>query len=360
MNRILQKVDSFLHHVITIKVDDDLQLRLLQMEDADQLFDMTDSNRPYLREWLPWVDSNQSVQDSRRFIQNILDQYRANEGFQCGVWFKGQLAGVVGFHKVDWMNKNVEIGYWLAETYQGKGLMTRSCKALVDYAFNEFKLKRVQIRCATGNIKSCAIPERLGFRKEGLTLQAEYLYGTFVDLVVYGMTDTEWTKIDSQNLPKQLVLSSADPQDVETIDAIIRSMYECITFSPPGLPNFDRLRTLCHMNARFVPPHNSRNESISVFHTEEFIARSRSYIEETEFKHKGFHEQEISRRTEVFGNIAHILSAYESRHRKTDPSPISRGLNSVQLIKDNGRWWILNVAWDAESPRNPIPPDLLS
>jgi ribosomal-protein-serine acetyltransferase len=358
LNRILQKVDSLLHQNVTIRIDDDTELRLFQPDDAEELFHLTDSNRAHLRQWLPWVDSNQSIHDTRRFIQTVVEQFKANEGFQCGIWYQRQLAGVIGFHKIDWMNKNVEIGYWLGQSFEKKGLMTRSCRAMVDYAFNEFKLKRVQIRCATGNVKSCRVPERLGFRKEGLALQAEYLYGKFMDLVIYAMTDVEWSKLQQHRLPPQVVLSSANPADVETIDGIVRAMYESMIFSPPNLPDFERLRTLCYVGARFIPP-TPPDGSRSFYYTEEFIARSLCHIEESGLRSKGFHESEIGRTTKVFGNIAHILSIFESRYSKDDLVPFARGVNSIQLLREHGRWWAVSVAWDIERPENPIPSEFL-
>jgi ribosomal-protein-serine acetyltransferase len=125
-----------------------------------------------------------------------------NFGFQCGIWFHGVIAGIIGFHSIDWMNKNVEIGYWLGEKFQGRGIVTKTCRTLVDYAFYEYQLNRVQIRCATGNTKSNAIIERLGFIKEGNTRQSEFLYDHYVDLFVYGMTADEWKARYGQQLEK--------------------------------------------------------------------------------------------------------------------------------------------------------------
>jgi len=178
--------------VITLPINGDLVLRSLVVDDAPALFLLVDQNRTYLREWLPWVDAQTSVEDSRIFILTTQQQYVSNLGFHTGVWFRGQLAGVVGYHSIDWTNKSVEIGYWLGAQFQGHGIVTKACRRLVDYAFEEFKLNRVQIRCATGNKKSCAIIERLGFNREGMTPQAEFLYDHFVDLYIYGMTADEW------------------------------------------------------------------------------------------------------------------------------------------------------------------------
>jgi len=170
----------------------DAELRLIEERHARELFDLTERNRNYLRQWLPWLDATLTVEDTRNFIRDALLQFAANDGFQAGIWYRGALAGVIGYHKIDWFNRQVEIGYWLGAEYQGKGLMTDSCRALIDHAFGELRLNRVTIRCAVGNTRSCAIPERLGFTREGMVAQGEWLYDHYVDLVVYGMLSSEW------------------------------------------------------------------------------------------------------------------------------------------------------------------------
>jgi ribosomal-protein-serine acetyltransferase len=102
------------------------------------------------------------------------------------------LAGVIGYDPIDWENHSTEVGYWLGEEYQGQGLATIACRALVEHAFLELGLNRVSIACATENKKSCAIPERLGFRREGVQRQAEWLYDHFVDHVIYAALASEW------------------------------------------------------------------------------------------------------------------------------------------------------------------------
>jgi ribosomal-protein-serine acetyltransferase len=173
-------------------LNEDTELRLLEVRHAQTLFDLTDRNRAHLRQWLPWLDSTQTVEDTRNFIKDTLQQFAVNEGFQAGIWYQEQLAGVVGYHKIDWFNRQVEIGYWLGAEFQGRGLMTQACRALIDHAFHELKLNRVTIRCAVGNTRSCAIPERLGFVREGVISQGEWLYDHYADLVVYGMLASEW------------------------------------------------------------------------------------------------------------------------------------------------------------------------
>jgi ribosomal-protein-serine acetyltransferase len=176
----------------SLRIDDDIILKSLEPEDAETLFALTDRNRSYLRQWLPWVDTNTTEEHSRLFILSAQEQQNMNFGFQCGIWFRDHLSGIIGFHGVDWMNKSTEIGYWIGEEFQGRGIVTNACRSLVHYAFSEYRLNRVQIRCATGNKKSIALIERLGFIKEGTIRQAEFLYDHYVDLLVYGMTADTW------------------------------------------------------------------------------------------------------------------------------------------------------------------------
>lgn len=173
-------------------VNDDIVLKLLDINHADKLCELTDSCRPYLKEWLPWVDGSKCVEDVKAFINITKNQFVSNNGFQAGIWYKGSIAGVIGFHSMNWSHKSTSLGYWLGERYQGNGVMTKSCKAFVDYAFGELKLNRVEVRCGEGNSRSRAIPERLGFFQEGIIRDAEWLYNHYVDNVVYGILAREW------------------------------------------------------------------------------------------------------------------------------------------------------------------------
>lgn len=197
-SQIIQKFKDGGNLMVRFGIDDETELRLLKERHAEELFVLMNQNRKYLREWLPWLDTNKSLDDTEEFIKGSLEQFANNSGFQSGIWFRGRLVGVIGYHKIDWANRATSIGYWLGASFQGKGLMTKACRVLVDYAFNEFGLNRVEIRCAVENKKSRAIPQRLGFREEGVIRQAEWLYDRFVDHVVYGMLASEW-----QNLYKQ-------------------------------------------------------------------------------------------------------------------------------------------------------------
>jgi ribosomal-protein-serine acetyltransferase len=181
--------------VFSHKLTQDTHLRLLEERHAEELTDLTDRNREHLRTWLPlpWVDTNRTVEDRKNFIRGALEQFAHNKGFTAGIWHEGRLVGVISYNSIDWENRSVAVGYWLGEEYQGKGLVTAACRALVEHAFFELGLNRVIILCATENEKSCAVAERLGFRREGVRRQAAWLYDRFVDLVSYSALASRWS-----------------------------------------------------------------------------------------------------------------------------------------------------------------------
>ena len=172
-----------------------VELRLIEDRHADELWALIDRNRAHLRAWMSWLDQTTSVADTRGFITGALRQYADNDGFQAGIWVDGALAGIVGYHQWDWVDRKTEIGYWLGAAYEGRGIMTRACRALVEYALADLGLNRVEIQVATGNRRSQGVPERLGFTREGVLREAGWLYDHFVDHIMYSMLAADWRKL---------------------------------------------------------------------------------------------------------------------------------------------------------------------
>lgn len=178
--------------MFSLKVDEQIFLRQFEAKDANTLFLLVDKSREYLREWLPWVDETKTNNDSLSFIEHTIQAIKNGTGLTTGIYFKNKLIGTIGFNLVDFRNKIAYIGYWISPDYQGKGIITKATRTLIDYAFYHLNLNRVDIRAAYENRKSRAIPERLGFTKEGQIRNAEWLNDHFVDHVIYGMLKEEW------------------------------------------------------------------------------------------------------------------------------------------------------------------------
>jgi ribosomal-protein-serine acetyltransferase len=161
-------------------------LRLLEESDAEELYAVIEANRDYLAYWMPWAAA-QTLADTVAFIERTREQVANNDGFQTTVIQDGHIVGMVGFHAVSWEHRSTNIGYWLRESAQGRGTMTCAVRMLVDHALRVWQLHRVEIRAGVDNARSRAIPERLGFKQEGVLREAERVRERYVDLVVYAV-----------------------------------------------------------------------------------------------------------------------------------------------------------------------------
>lgn len=155
-----------------------------------------------------------------------------------------------------------------------------------------------------------------------------------------------------------------NPADVATIDSIIAALYDVISGPAGKKRDWDRFRSLFAPGARLIPtvprlppgtppdaPLTGKEEyAPRALTPEEYIQRSGPFLEG-----QGFFERETARRTEHFGHIAHVFSTYEAKRKLEDPRPFLRGINSIQLVNDGRRWWIVTVFWEAESERTPLP-----
>jgi hypothetical protein len=148
------------------------------------------------------------------------------------------------------------------------------------------------------------------------------------------------------------VTAAANPSDVNSIDAIIAAVYDVISGPAGKKRNWDRMRSLFINGARLVPTSSRPTGGYSsrALAIDDYIARAEPFFEK-----EGFYEKEAARRTETFGQIAHVFSTYESRHAPEDAKPFQRGINSIQLMNDGNRWWVVTIFWQGEDEKNPLP-----
>ena len=173
-------------------VDEEIYLKQVELSCAGDLFGLIDECRPYLRQWLSWVDNTETVEDTMEYIRSAEEGNMFRGRLVFAIYYRGIVAGLIDLHNGDRENLKGEIGYWLAEKFQNKGIITRSCRAVVDYVFKMMGLNRIVIRCAAGNTKSQKVPERLGFSYEGIEKEGQQLYDEFHDLKIYSMLRKDW------------------------------------------------------------------------------------------------------------------------------------------------------------------------
>lgn len=153
-------------------------------------------------------------------------------------------------------------------------------------------------------------------------------------------------------------VKEANPADVSSLDAIMRSVYDVISGDAGKARDWDRFRLLCAADARLIPVRKDADTgafSLQKYTPDEYAQRAAAF-----FAKEGFFEREAARRVEQYGHIAHVFSTYESRHAASDKTPFARGINSFQLFYDGKRWWVVTIYWDAETPDNPIPAKYLT
>jgi hypothetical protein len=155
-----------------------------------------------------------------------------------------------------------------------------------------------------------------------------------------------------QAAPSPVIVSTitAEPGDVESIDVIVAALYDVISGPAGEARDWNRMRSLFIPGGRLMPvgPRGPGAAGMRILEVNDYIALSGATLERV-----GFTERELARRTERFGHIAHVFSTYEGRAETEDL--VVRGINSIQLVNDGTRWWVISVFWEAETPDNPLP-----
>lgn len=150
---------------------------------------------------------------------------------------------------------------------------------------------------------------------------------------------------------------AATPADVASLDAILAALYDVISGPAGQKRDWNRFRSLFVPGARLIPTGGPAGQPARavVLTPDEYVQRSSTVLERD-----GFFEREIGRTVDTFGRITQVFSTYDSKRTPADPAPFQRGINSIQLLNDGARWWVVSIYWDAERPDNPIPAKYLN
>lgn len=166
---------------------DGIIMRAWREDDVDAALEIVIRNREHLQTYMRWMTPDYSVKNAKTFIVDSIKNRLDNKTLGLALLHDGKLIGSTGFNRLDWAAHVCEIGYWIDHEEEGKGIITRACQHMIDYAIDELDMNRIEIRCSAENIRSAAIPNRLGFKHEGLLRQAEMLNSRPHDLCVFGL-----------------------------------------------------------------------------------------------------------------------------------------------------------------------------
>ncbi len=169
----------------------DVELKYLDINRYQELFDLTDKNRTYLKKTLAWLDITKTEEVSKKFIETSLEKQKNGSGIAFEIWYKGEFVGMIDYHDMDKRNNIGRIGYWLDEGHQGKGIITEACKLIIKYGFEKLNLNRIEIICALHNPRSGAVAQRLGFVKEGVLRKWAFMYDHYDDMESWSLIKGE-------------------------------------------------------------------------------------------------------------------------------------------------------------------------
>lgn len=167
-------------------------LRPLRAGDAHAYYACARKNLARLRPWFYWAGDKMDLREAQEYLSAVDQQPEPALDRPYG-YFQGEaMVGTSGLYKIDFHNRLARIGYWIDEDYEGQGLVTQGVRFLIDHAFSDLHLNRIEIRCAPQNSASRAVPQRLRFTEEGLHRQVLAIHGGFQDLIMYAMLAVDW------------------------------------------------------------------------------------------------------------------------------------------------------------------------
>ena len=196
-SNLFRKCFAFDINVFTMEkliINDNQFLEKLSLRHVEDIFNAIDQNRKFLRKWLPFVDFTHKITDTEKFVRSILERPVSERDEVYVIWYKYEFAGLIGFKDADRINDKIEIGYWIIEKMTGKGIASEAARKMINLAFRNMDMNRVQIRCGVGNEKSAAIPKRLGFVFEGVERCGERHNHSYIDLEVFSLLKREWAE----------------------------------------------------------------------------------------------------------------------------------------------------------------------
>lgn len=174
------------------RVTSQLSLKLIDYQDTETLFHLISSSREHLREWGSWVERIETKEDTEQLIKKYLLQYAGKKGMHFLIKYENEPVGSISLKQFSWDVNSGEIGYWLSPDYVGKGIVSQAAEGILEYGFNYVNLHKIEIWAADKNEKSKQVPERLGFVKEGVRRDNEFLHGQYFTMAIYGLLKTEW------------------------------------------------------------------------------------------------------------------------------------------------------------------------
>jgi RimJ/RimL family protein N-acetyltransferase len=340
--------------MFTVPLDDHARLRPLEPWQAPEFLEHIDRARPLVDPWIPWASLTTDLASARSTLQRYADLSSSDSGRIYGIWLDGVLVGGVMFTRFDASSGVCEIGCWLEEAGQGRGLVTRACRALIDWAFTERGMSRVEWWVAAGNTRSIASARRLGMTRDGVLRQRYPHRGVRHDSEVWSVLAQEWPPAEALSTSAPEPASESEPAstsasgDQAEIDRLMDLFMDSFTNTGERRPDLEIIRDLFLPEGRIIS--NTGDDPV-VMDLDAFVEPRQKML--TDGTLTEFSEWEVSRRTEIFGSVAHRFSEYRKSGVRDGARFEGRGHKTTQFLRTPAGWRMSSMAWEDEPTRHP-------
>ncbi|MFE3185285.1 GNAT family N-acetyltransferase [Streptomyces violascens] len=318
--------------MFALPLGDDARLRPLEPWQAREFLEHMDRARPYVDPWIPWATFSTDLATAEATLQRYATATAEDSRRIYGIWLDGTLVGGVMFTSFDTASGVCEIGCWLEEKGAGRGLVTRACRVLIDWAFTERAMSRVEWWVAAGNTRSIEAARRLGMTREGV-LRGRYPYrGTRHDSEIWAVLAEEWP-------PAQ----GPAPDVKAELDQLMSTFLGAFTNTGGGRPDVGIVREVFIPQGMIIS--NVGGEPV-ICDLDSFVAPREKIL--TDGTLTEFSEWEVSERTEIFGRIAHRFSEYRKSGYLNGEWFEGSGHKTTQFIRTPAGWRMSSLSWDDE------------
>lgn len=328
--------------MFTLPLGETAQLRPLEPWHAQEFLTHIDRARPYVDPWIPWATFSTDLASATAVLQRYADKQAVDTARIYGIWLDGTLVGGVMFTRFDSASGVCEVGCWLEAAGEGRGLVTRACRALIDWAFAERGMSRVEWWAAAGNTRSIDVA-RLGMTRDGVLRKHTEYRGVRRDIEVWSVLAEEWSPVGETPVG-EAPAGEVSVSDVKAeLDRLMHAFLGAFTNTGGGKPNLDVIREV------FIP----QGTIIANIGDEPLVHDLDSFIEPrekmlTDGTLTEFSEWEVAERTEVFGSIAHRFSEYRKSGIRDGERFEGFGRKTTQFVRTATGWRMSSLAWEDE------------
>ncbi|MET9658528.1 GNAT family protein [Streptomyces sp. NPDC006510] len=334
--------------MFTLPLGDTAQLRPLEPRHAQEFLTHIDRSRRYVDPWIPWATFSTDLASATAVLQRYADKQAADSARIYGIWLDGTLVGGVMFTRFDSTSGVCEVGCWLEPAGEGRGLVTRACRVLIDWAFAERGMSRVEWWVAAGNTRSIEVARRLGMTRDGVLRQHTAYRGVRHDIEVWSVLSDEWPAV--RKAPAGEVPVGGAPEeevpvsDVKAeLDRLMHSFLGAFANTDNGRPNLDVVREVFIPQGTIIA--NIGDEPV-VHDLDSFIEPREKML--TDGTLTEFSEWEVAERTEVYGSIAHRFSEYRKSGVRDGERFEGSGRKTTQFVRTPTGWRMSSMAWEDE------------